>query len=188
MTTVLGDRDIRMAGHGAGVASSAPKIAPSGVETDLSALGHRIWSRPDRALADIRGGAQTAWRDARTGAAIAQADGRAGLDRLQASASDLDGWAEEQTITYRLYFHRPLEWLGDYGWAPFDRYRRHCHDRDHDHRFCPRKPPPPGPPPGAVPEPGTWLMLLGGFLILGAQLRGRRRARAAALRVTPRAL
>lgn len=33
---------------------------------------------------------------------------------------------------------------------------------------------PPPPPPGAIPEPGTWAMLIAGFGVVGASLRRRR--------------
>jgi hypothetical protein len=35
-------------------------------------------------------------------------------------------------------------------------------------------PPPPPPPPLAVPEPETWVMLVGGFGLIGGVLRRRR--------------
>jgi len=33
----------------------------------------------------------------------------------------------------------------------------------------------PPPTPGAVPEPGTWAMFLGGFGLMGAAIRRRKR-------------
>lgn len=40
--------------------------------------------------------------------------------------------------------------------------------------------PPPPPPPGVIPEPATWAMLIAGFGLVGAALRRRQRASAAA--------
>lgn len=38
------------------------------------------------------------------------------------------------------------------------------------------EPPIENPPPPAVPEPGTWLLLIGGFGLVGMQMRRRRKA------------